>query len=899
MKYTTRLYLGFGLIIIVITIIVGLIVGMLNNQNQEINNLVEDRYEKIKLLNHIRVGIKNIDKDINDYLNNDDNDSRNKDIQQFRETTMIINEDLNTLNGIIKIKDAKEQLANINSQIEAYQTTVDQIVSLGIVGNFENAYSEYLTTAVEQSEQIINSSERLIAIQEKVMEDTLTSTESSYGLYVKISLLSICIALIFGFGISQWVIRNITNRFQSIRDVMKSIQYGSENLPRLKVLANDEIGEIAHAYNEMAQALEAHERMERQYTEEVEEQNWLSMRLAELSMLSQEMIDINILGETYLGELIPMVEASYGALYIVQNEGAKPTLRKVSTYAGQGDSSILAEKEIIEYGEGLVGQCAKDGKAKRILAVPKDYLSISSSLGESKPNAVLIFPILLDGDIVGVLELATFTSFTHLHEKLLYQATNQLGITIYRIYQQMQMQELLEESQALNEELQSQSEEMQLQQEELRTINEELEAQYKHSEQKTKDLEETKKELEESTIQLQRNSRYKSEFLANMSHELRTPLNSLLILAQILVENKEKNLTEKQKEYASTIHAAGNDLLHLINDILDLAKIESGKVDIQRTNMYIEETINLLRKQFEPIAEQKQVEFNIMIEQDIPKIIYTDEQKVYQILKNLLSNAIKFTEEGSVRLTIKLDSSNGGEFISFEVSDTGIGISSQNKQLIFEAFQQADGTTSRKYGGTGLGLSISKELASLLSGHLEVKSKEGVGSIFTLQLPIHVLSEEFTSWEEVGATAEEMHHQLIEYDHIFPESVQDLELAGKKVLVVDDDMRNVFSLTTALEAISMKVFFAENGKEGIFFLESNPEIDIVLMDIMMPEMDGYEAMRKIRQDKKFENLPIIALTAKAMGSDRKKCIDAGASDYITKPINLEQLFSLLKVWLYK
>jgi two-component system, chemotaxis family, sensor kinase CheA len=896
MKYTTRLYLGFGLIIIVITIIIASIVGMLNNQNQEISSLVEDRYEKIKLLNHIRVGIKNIDKDVIDYLNHDNNHTKNEKLQRIRETIMTINEDINTLNGIIKIKDAKEQLQNINAQIDNYQTTIDQVVSLVIVDDIAKASSTY-ETSIHQFDQIINTSETLIAIQERIMEETLESTEYSYSLYVRVSLFSILIALILGFGISQWVIRNITKRFQSIRDVMKSIQYGSENLPRLKVLANDEIGEIASAYNQMANALEAHERMERQYTEEVEEQNWLSVRLADLSMLSQEILDISKLGETYLGELVPMVEASYGSLYIVNSDGNTSYLQRVSTYAG--DSRFLVEKEIIEFGEGLVGQCAKDGKVKNIVTIPRDYISITSSLGESKPNAILIVPIHLYGDVVGVLELATLSTFSHIHEKLLSQATNQLGITIYRINQQMQVRKLLEESQALNEELQSQSEEMQLQQEELRTINEELEAQYKHSEQKTKDLEITKKELEESTQQLQLNSKYKSEFLANMSHELRTPLNSLLILAQILLENKENNLTDKQKEYATTIHMAGKDLLNLINDILDLAKIESGKIDIQYTDLEIEEMVRIIKKQFDPLAEQKQIEFNVVLENNIPKIIYTDEQKVFQILKNLLSNAIKFTEEGTVNLNIKREVSDKGDYISFEVKDTGIGISYVNQQLIFEAFQQADGTTSRKYGGTGLGLSISKELASLLSGYIKVESKEGEGSTFAFLLPATGLFHEVGSGNEAAATTEEVHPQLVEDAQFLSDTNQDQALTGKEVLVVDDDMRNVFSLTTALETVGMKVSFAENGKESIRFLENNPETDIVLMDIMMPEMDGYEAMKKIRQDERFQQLPIVALTAKAMGDDRKKCIEAGASDYITKPVKLEQLFSLLKVWLYK
>ncbi|WP_019155680.1 response regulator [Robertmurraya massiliosenegalensis] len=897
MKYTTRLYVGFGLMILVLTMIITLIVGILNIQNQDMNNLVEDRYEKIKLLNHIRTGAKNINNELNILLQSDAT-TKDDSIEDIRTEVISINDEINVLKEVIQVPEAKDLLMTTVSQFDTYEKTVEKIISQ-ILYDERNQVQSIHTNANEQYHQIITVIDQLIAVQEGIMEDTLASSKSNYHLFINVSIVSILVALILSYMVSKWVIRDIRTRFRSIRDVMKSIQYGSENLPRLEMDGRDEIGEIALAYNEMAQALEDHERMEREYTEEVEEQNWLSKRLAELSMLSQEILDILKLGDTYLQEMAPMVDATYGSLYIVKEEASEHYLSQVSVYAGSAADHIT-EKETIKWGEGLIGQCAKDGKIKQIYHVPEDYVSISSSLGETKPNSIMIVPIHLDGDVVGVIELATLTEFSPLQEKLMMEATKQLGITIYRINQQMQVRQLLEEAQTLNEELQSQSEELQLQQEELRTMNEELEAQYRHSEQKTKDLENTKQELEERTKQLQLSSKYKSEFLANMSHELRTPLNSLLILAQILQENKEGNLTDKQEEYASTIYASGKDLLNLINDILDLTKIESGKLDVHEVPLNMNELEQFFKKQFEPMVEKKGIQFEVEIDEELPNTFHTDEQKVYQILKNLISNAIKFTERGYVKLQVQKKTGNRGEtYILFKVSDTGVGISKQNQQLIFEAFQQADGTTSRKYGGTGLGLSISRELAALLNGHITVVSEEGEGSVFTFYLPISNLREKQDGEREVAVTVEEMNPQLIMAPTLLSESVQDQYLVGKKVLVVDDDMRNVFSLTTALEAVGMKVSFAENGKDGIQYLQENDDVDIVLMDIMMPEMDGYEAMRKIREDERFTDLPIVALTAKAMSHDRKKCIDSGASDYITKPVNLEQLYSLLKVWLYK
>lgn len=899
MRYTTRLYLGFGSVILMIILLTALIVSMLSKQSDEMTNVVEDRYEKIKLLNNTRVNLKNIDQHLNVYINSENSDQTTNYIQNIQESTMTIDENLNILHQIIELEDAKMELSNLYSQIGAYKTTVEQILSLMTLEDVEKAIF-INENATEQFDLLVNTCDSLISIQENVMEDTIITSKSSADLYTNISLASIIFVVLIGFGISQSVIRNIQNRFVKIKDVMNSIQYGSESLPRLKILADDEIGEIARAYNEMANALEEHEKNERQYLEEMEDQNWLSKKLTELSLLSQEVLDFNVLGDKYLQELLPMVEASFGALYITKDDVKAPYLVKVAAYADSVKGRAELGEETIALGEGLVGQCAKDGKPIQLSNIPSDYVSISSSLGKASPNSILILPIILDDTVMAVLEIASLERIDELYEKLLLQSTEQLAITIYRIKQQMHVRELLEEAQTLNEELQTQSEELQLQQEELRTMNEELEAQYKHSEQKTKDLELTKYELEERTRQVQLSSKYKSEFLANMSHELRTPLNSLLILAQILQENKEQNLTDNQREYASTIYAAGKDLLNLINDILDLAKIESGKMDIQLGEMNIREILHFSKKQFEPLAAQKGINFSLKVDDDVPTFIEADEQKVFQILKNLLSNAIKFTENGSVEVCVHRQflAEKKAEFLAFVVEDTGIGIAAENRHIIFEAFQQADGTTSRKYGGTGLGLSICRELASLLNGFITVESMEGEGSRFTLYLPLTATQGKLPIQEVAVSEEKVKKREGMELESHVNTNFEG-ELTGKKVLVVDDDMRNIFSLTTALEAVGMKVLFAENGREGLEVLENNRDIDIVLMDIMMPEMDGYEAMRRIRENKEFHGLPIVALTAKAMSHDRKKCMEAGASDYITKPVKLEQLFSILAVWLHK
>lgn len=391
-------------------------------------------------------------------------------------------------------------------------------------------------------------------------------------------------------------------------------------------------------------------------------------------------------------------------------------------------------------------------------------------------------------------------------------------------------------------------------------------------------------------------NRNKSEFLANMSHELRTPLNSLLILSKMLSENKDQNLTPDQVKYAGTVYSAGCDLLALINEILDLSKVEAGKMPIDPKDVKVVEIQDYLEQSFRPVAEHKGLDFTLTVAREVPRVVYTDTNRLQQILKNLLSNAFKFTEKGKVEMRIGLakdkafpmEALKDGPVIAFVVTDTGIGIPPEKQKLIFEAFQQADGTTSRKYGGTGLGLTISREIARLLGGMIEVESVPGQGSTFTLYLPANYSSGDLQVHDSESEPALDV-----------PPLPVDANFEGKHVLIVDDDMRNIFAITSVLEARGMKVIFAENGKVAMKMLEQHPHVDLVLMDTMMPEMDGIEATGVIRANPSFTNLPIISLTAKAMKGDREKCIEAGASDYVTKPVDPDRLLSLIHIWLEK
>ena len=968
---------------------------------------------------------------------------------------------------------------------------------------------------------------------------------------------------------------NLTNQVRAIADVATAVTKG--DLTRsIRVEARGEVAELKDNINTMIDNL-------RGTTDRNQEQDWLKTNLAKFTRMLQGQRDLVTVGRMLLSELAPLVDAQQGTIY--QMERSEPgetldrsamTLRLLAAYAQAQD-----QPDRIGLGVGLVGQAAAEKQRILLNDVPANYTAIRSSLGAAPPTSVIVLPVLFEGETMAVIELAALRPFTNTHLQFLDQLTQSIGVVLNTIEATMRTENLLQQSQQLTTELQTRQIELQQTNEELASKAKQLAEQNEEVERKNKEVEQARRALEEQAAELALTSKYKSEFLANMSHELRTPLNSILILGQQLAENVGGNLTVKQIDFAKNIHSAGTDLLTLINDILDLSKIESGTVTVEPEEITFVNLRDTVHRMFHHVAETKGLGFHVDIDSMLPRALVSDPKRLQQILKNLLSNAFKFTAHGSVAMSIRLVTSGWNSdhpvlgstaaAIAFTVTDTGIGIAPEKQKLIFEAFQQADAGTSRKYGGTGLGLAISRELANLLGGEIRLQSKPGNGSTFTLYLPltytgptqrqlalsaspahapsavpvlsmakveetvaddrddirpgdtvlliieddahyarvllgiarhkgfkaivanrgqqalslardylpaaisldvflpdmlgwtvlnnlkldpqtrhipVQMLSVEeqrqhglshgaFTYLVKPATTSElesafdklksyvEPHtkrllviednsterasivellgHSDIEiaavgtgtealdalherrYDccvvdlrlpdmsgfelletlraepqlHDIPvvvftgkelsaeeeaqlhavaksvvlKDVQSPErlldetalflhrvvsglpegkrkmierlhgsaeaLRGRKVLVVDDDARNIFALTTILENQEMEVASATNGRQAIELIERTPDLSVVLMDIMMPEMDGYETMREIRKDSRFRTLPILALTAKAMKGDREKCLEAGASDYIAKPVNTDQLLSLLRVWLYR
>ncbi len=972
---------------------------------------------------------------------------------------------------------------------------------------------------------------------------------------------------------------NLTTQVRAIAEVATAVTKG--DLTRsIKVEAQGEVAALKDNINEMIRNL-------KDTTLKNTEQDWLKTNLAKFSRMLQGQRDLLAVARLILSELAPVVNARQGVFYTLDASTDEPQLKLLASYACAPDSL----NESLRLGESLIGQCALEKQKILLDQLPSDYLSISSGLGRSTPNNIIVLPVLFEGEVKGVLELAAFQRFSPAHEALLDQLTESIGIVLQTIESNTRTEDLLKQSQSLAGELQ-------FQQEELRQTNQQLEEKAAllaernvDVERKNQEVEQARLALEEKARQLTLTSKYKSEFLANMSHELRTPLNSLLILSDQLSRNPDGNLSTKQTEFAKTIHASGKDLLALINDILDLSKIESGTVIVDVGDLQIDELLDYVDRTFRHVAEAKKLEFVLETERSTPRSLVTDSKRLQQVIKNLLSNAFKFTERGRVSLRVEavtegwspdLESLNlADSVVAISVSDTGIGIPSDKQQIIFEAFQQADGSTSRKYGGTGLGLAISREIARLLGGEIRLTSAAGHGSIFTLFVPevyapplsvsapeiesrshivsvmsdvdaVHAGAERVLELAEVqddrGTIGPEDRVLLIvendenfarflvdlahenrfkalvatkgadamalvqsvpridaitldiqlpvmdgwrlltrfkgdlatrhiptyvitteedtarafplgalgalqkpiktkeTLDHAFGEIRRTLErterdvllicpdgeqrarivgalgngdlrhlalaalpeglsalgegsfdcvvldvgstaldldglaevirrcavlrtpvilsypeegslaepdrekldrlcrvagvkpvrsldrlvdqtllhlhrpisglsadqrerierlyatdeiLAGKKVLIVDDDIRNIFAITSVLERQHMDVISAETGKEAIAKLQGTPGIDVVLMDVMMPDMDGYDTMQAIRKSGRFDDLPIIAVTAKAMKGDREKTLQAGAWDYLAKPVDTDQMLSVLRSWLYR
>ena len=713
---------------------------------------------------------------------------------------------------------------------------------------------------------------------------------------------------------------SLTVQVRNIADVTTAVTKG-DLTRQITVNARGELDELKQNMNQMIGTL-------RETTERNQEQDWLKTNLAKFTQMLQGQKDLESVSSLIMNELTPLVSAHHGAFFIADDSGENPALSLIASYAFD---TRRQTKTQFHLGEGLVGQAAREKKQILVQDVPDDYIEISSGLGAAPPRNIVILPILFEGEVRAVIELASFLPFNEIHRSFLDQLEVSLGVVLNMIQTSMRTEELLEQSQKLTHELQSSSSELRQQQDELRHVNEELEEKAKQLaeqnskvEQKNREVEASRIALEEKAEQLSLSSRYKSEFLANMSHELRTPLNALLILAKLLSENKEGTLSPKQVEFARTIYASGTDLLTLINDILDLSKVEAGKMEVERRDVAVADVRDMIQRTFTASAEDKGLAFSIHVSPDAQNELWTDRQRLEQILKNLVSNAIKFTEHGEVTLDIRgarpdenaatsaVANAGADGVIAFAVRDTGIGIPLDKQQLIFEEFQQVNGTTSREYGGTGLGLSISRSIARLLGGEITLESKPGRGSTFTLYLPIRTPAVEpareappVPPSEEpsnVAAGTEPARTPALEQAPARTDSEAggprtDPALAGKHILIVDDDVRNIFSLTSVLEDAGMQVSFAENGRDALTLLDSRPGIDLVLLDVMMPGMDGYETTRTIRQRAEFAELPIVTLTAKAMKGDREKSIEAGASDYIPKPVDPDRLLSVVASWL--
>jgi HAMP domain-containing protein/CheY-like chemotaxis protein/signal transduction histidine kinase len=963
---------------------------------------------------------------------------------------------------------------------------------------------------------------------------------------------------------------NLTTQVRAIAEVATAVTKG--DLTRsIQVEARGEVAELKDNINTMIDNL-------RLTTDRNTEQDWLKTNLAKFTNMLQGQRDLTTVGRMLLSELTPLVNAHQGVIYQMHGEEEDKALKLLGTYA---DDGVNGHAAALRLGEGLIGQCALD-KRRMLIATPAEATPISSALLKVPPRNLFVLPVLFENQVKAVIELASIHEFTALQTMFLEQLTTSIGIVLNSIEATMQTEGLLKQSQQLAAELQAQQKELQQTNEQLEQKAQQLAERNVEVERKNQEIEQARRALEEKATELALTSKYKSEFLANMSHELRTPLNSILILGQQLTDNPEGNLTTKQVEFARTIHGAGTDLLNLISDILDLSKIESGTVTVDAEEVFFANLVDMVARPFRHEAETRQLSFEVHVDPNLGRSITTDSKRLQQVLKNLLSNAFKFTAQGGVRLSVALapgDWSSDHPILSqtpavvaFEVTDTGIGIPLEKQKIIFEAFQQADASTSRKYGGTGLGLAISRELATLLGGEIHLRSAPSAGSTFTLYLPIkyvgpnasqtgiaallpaaspvlaaHVASERATEpipddrmdiqpgdailliveddphyarilvdlardkgfkallamrgddalnlakqyqpaavsldvflpdmlgWTvlsqlkqnpltrhipvQIVSLDEDRQHglargafafvnkpttregieealsrikefaeprrkrllvvednkaeqmsirELLGHDDIeivnagtggealgllrkeqcdcvvldlrlpdmsgfevleqmradvslaevpvvvftgreltveedaqlhtmarsivvkgvesperllnetalflhrvitdLPHEKQqmlerlnssDEDLVGRTALLVDDDPRNIFALSSALERRGMKVLTAITGAEAIEIIETTPALAIVLMDIMMPEMDGYQTIEKIRQNEAYRRLPIIALTAKAMKGDREKCLQAGASDYLAKPVNTEQLLSALRMWLHR
>ncbi|WP_379162924.1 response regulator [Paenibacillus sp. sgz5001063] len=1221
MKIRAKLLIGFGAMLAIMLLLTFVGYDRLNYMSSQLNSF-QDRYSKGRSSSGLRGEVNDMARILTTSMLNADKlsvDSQKTEIDAKAEKAEGY---LKNIEASMETTEEMQLLQRIKSSYTEYINYQNKMLDMLSAGYFQNANAYRNAEGQDIQEEVLNSLNALSDYNAFRMTEENNKAKNAYEGSIQMVTLIMITGLLLGLGVILWVIPSITRGLNVVSMMIKSFGNGKMRaIRRLKVNSQDEIGDVARVFQNMAKDLEQKQEMEKAYAQAQSDQAWLNANIARVTDLLRGVSSLEQVSQTFIGEFTPVLGAQYGAIYL-KDQNNPNLLVSSAYYAGEGSTTLRAS---FEMGQGLVGQSALDKTPIKLVEAPEDYVSVTSGFGGAHPDHILIYPVLFEDELMGVLEFASFTPFSVLQNELLHQLAISMGVILNNVSRRLVVEELLRESQALAEEYQCQSEELQTQQEELRRSNENLEEQtealrrseellqrqqgelehynteliaktraleeqVQEVEEKKDEIEHARSQLEKQAMQLAVTSKYKSEFLANMSHELRTPLNSLLILSQLLTENKDGNLTERQVEFAHTIYMSGADLLKMIDEILDLSKVDAGKMELNYEEIPMTELKTFVKQNFAPQAVKKGLSLRLLFDEPLPDTVFTDSHRLKQILRNLLSNAFKFTSEGFVEFAVSAANKqhlpaflpNDFDYIAISVKDSGIGIPADKTDIVFEAFQQVDGTTSRKYGGTGLGLSISRELARLMGGAIGLDSREGQGSIFTLYLPVkghysilpgaleaatsrevsvipelnsdlqterkedtpaapmepvvmeddrenlsskdkilliieddekfarilldmarsrgfkglvalqgdiglsmaqthlpdaiildiqlpvldgwsilrelkgssqtrhipvHVISvnDEVKQGLMMGAmaylrkpssrealdrafsqienyTASTLKHLLIvEDDDIQRRSIMELighddvvitavstgrealgelrkqrydcmvldlmlddmtgfELLdqirddeelndlpiiiytgkdldskeetrlrkyaesiiikdvrsperlldettlflhrveanlpedkrkilqklhnkeelfdGKKILLVDDDIRNVFALSSVLEGYHMEVKFAENGREALDMLVEQEDFDLVLMDMMMPEMDGYEAMRRIRQMPQYQKLPIIALTAKAMKEDRAKCIEAGASDYMKKPISTEQLLSLMRVWLY-
>src|SRR4051794_12875599 len=667
---------------------------------------------------------------------------------------------------------------------------------------------------------------------------------------------------------------NLTTQVRAIAEVSTAVTQG--DLTRsITVQAEGEVAELKDNINQMIENL-------RETTRVNAEEDWLKTNLARISGMLQGQRDLQAVTQLIMSEVTPVVSAQHGAFFLVEHEAGgngagEGGLRLIASYGYRPQAGV---PDRFRLGEGLVGQCALDGKPIRLADVPDDYIKVASGLGEATPRTIQVMPIMFEEQLLGVIELGSLKGFGEVNQAFLDQLTDTIGVVINTIQANMRTEELLAQSQALTQELQKQSEELRQTNDELQDKAVLLSQQNRDIEIKNAEIELARRGLEEKAAQLALSSKYKSEFLANMSHELRTPLNSLLILSRMLAENPAGNLQEQQVEFAQTIHAAGNDLLALINDILDLSKVEAGKMDLHLGQLALVDLCDGLERAFRPLAEDKGLRFRIERDPALPAAIATDEQRLEQILRNLLSNAVKFTHKGSVELKI---TPSGDEVLAFSVTDTGVGIPDEKLALIFEAFQQADGTTSRKYGGTGLGLNISREIARLLSGEIRVASAPGEGSTFTLLLPISPRTAEARPEvvEPIVAAAGNGGQEAVAPEEPLPsldaeDDDRDAIVAGDRVLlVIAHDAERARAAVARTRARGFKALVARRAPMGLVLArEHRPDAVLVFAG----DGRGEVLLGQLKQHPETRHRPVFVV---GPPTGRLAALRAGAAAYFS------------------